>query len=98
MESPEEFVNRDDVRRDLDGENQRLVDVETIRARDNAVRLALLSELEARAVGMIPYPLREQVAALRLKYSPPRGRFCGKCGAEQEERVLVGSGRYRTVG
>lgn len=75
METPEEFVNRDDVRRDLDGENQRLVDIETIAARDNAVRLALLDELEARAPGMIPYPLREQIAKLRLKYTPPRAKL-----------------------
>ena len=49
--------------------------VKAVEARDNAVRLALLDELEARAPGMIPYPLREQLAKLRLKYTPPRGKL-----------------------
>ena len=39
----------------------------------NAVRLSLLDELEARAAGMITYPLREQVEKQRQKYTPPRG-------------------------
>jgi hypothetical protein len=59
--------------RDADGTIGELVAF--INARDNAVRLALLDELEARAAGMIPYPMREQVAKLRLKYTPPRGKL-----------------------
>jgi len=71
METPEEFV---DVLGDglylqeggpYLGEDAGLL----IRARDNAIRLALLDELEAHAPGMIPYPLREQLAKLRLKYT-----------------------------
>jgi hypothetical protein len=59
--------------RDADGTIGELVAF--IDARDNAVRLALLDELEARSSAWIPYPMREQVAKLRLKYTPPRGKL-----------------------
>ena len=74
METPEEFMAG--IQDDWDSSEERMVPLyaERVRARDNAVRLALLDELEARAAGMIPYPLREQVAKLRLKYTPPRGK------------------------
>jgi hypothetical protein len=59
--------------RDADGTIGELVAF--IEARDNAVRLALLDELEARSAGLIPYPMREHIAKLRLKYTPPRGKL-----------------------
>ena len=73
METPEEFALRlaGLLAR---GAGERL-GVPAVEARDNAVRLALLDELEARSAGMIPYPLREQVAKLRLKYTPPKGKL-----------------------
>lgn len=80
METPEEFVARDDVRRDLDGE-YRTVDADAIRARDNAVRLALLDEFqgmveEATVEGTpLLVALGECAIELRLKYTPPMGKL-----------------------
>jgi hypothetical protein len=69
METPEEFVARDDVRFDLDGE-YRKVDADTIAARDNAVRLALLDE-----IGWMRGTWESRLIAMRDKYTPPRGKL-----------------------
>lgn len=73
METPEEFMMRL-ASMYARGSGQR-IGVPAVEARDNAVRLALLDELEARAAARITHPMREQIANLRLKYTPPRGKL-----------------------
>ena len=76
METPEEFVARDDVRFDLDGECRK-VDADAIRARDNAVRLALLDEIREHVAASYPYggewPRRYEALLTHLaaKYTEP---------------------------
>jgi hypothetical protein len=55
--------------------SERTVTRGSTEAHDNAIRIALLDELEARSAGLIPYPVREWIAKLRLKYTPPRGKL-----------------------
>jgi len=79
METPEEFAQtviqafEDDHL--LSREALPVFIASELKARDNAVRLALLDELEFQSTSWVPYPMREWIWKLRLKYTPPRGKL-----------------------
>ena len=69
-------------------------------------KLDAITHAAVGALGFLPVNVpgarmakeRIEAALAGLDIPDQLGRFCGKCGAEQEVHVKVGPGRYRAIG
>ena len=84
MESAEEFCAREDILVRVAG-GGRIVDIDEVRARDNAVRLELLQEIAGeievlREFSPLPLAIIAALNTARLKYAGKTTQTCERCG------------------